>query len=199
MSEDGNARRARYIGRSIIAGTWGLVGYLLAYYTVLLWFGPDRLYRALGGTVYNSVFPNGGIFLPLTIVLMAMVWALPVGVLSGLTAILLRLAAPTLDRRRMVIVSGLAGITFTLVVHFSSLDGWPASAFPYLWGDDTEFAPTYSPLGFWQVRVGMTPERVVALVGEPLERYAIPVSVCSTMGPLLFRSIPPRGPHRVTG
>jgi hypothetical protein len=175
MSDGTTTRRARYIGWCLIAGSWALAIYLIAFYVVLLSFGPDRLCRALGSSLYNQVFPNGGFFLVATVLLLGAIWALPLGLLSAVAALLLRLSAAFKPSGRQRLVASLcAGLTLTLALHGGSLDGWPALAFPYLWADDTEFAANYSAMGFRRVRAGMTPAEVLRLAGEPLERYAIP-------------------------
>ena len=53
------------------------------------------------------------------------------------------------------------------------LDGWPWLLEPLIVGDDTEFAATYSPIGFWMIRRGMTSSEVLRCAGEPLERYPL--------------------------
>jgi hypothetical protein len=129
---------------------------------VLLWFGPDRLYRPMGSVLYNRVFPVGGFLLVATVLLVSATWALPLDVLSGVTGLLLRLSAFKLQGRRLV-SSVCGGTALTAALHFGSLDGWPALVFPYLWEDDTEFAREYSAIGFWRVRPGMSEAEVIAL------------------------------------
>jgi hypothetical protein len=149
MSDGAPTRRARYIGWCLIAGSWALAIYLTAFYAVLLSFGPDRLYRAFGARLYNLVFPNGGFFLVATILLLGAIWALPLGLFSAGTALLLRLSGAFKPSGLRRLVASLCGsFALTLVLHCWSLDGWPALVFPYLWADDTEFAANYSAWDF---------------------------------------------------
>jgi hypothetical protein len=173
MRQTMESRCAAHLGRSIIFGLWLATAYLAVFYTVLLWFGPDRLHHSLGDRLYNSLFPNGGFLLLLGMLLVVAIWALPLAAFGGLSAMVLRLLPRRAPGHRLVLRALLLGATATALLHLGSLDGWPDLTYPYLLGDDTEFAPGYSAVGFWRVRAGMTPDEVVSLVGEPLERYPI--------------------------
>ncbi|HSF14856.1 MAG TPA: hypothetical protein VLK65_04825 [Vicinamibacteria bacterium] len=63
-----------------------------------------------------------------------------------------------------------AALLAVAMLHWGLPDGWPWSAFPALGLDDTEFSSGYSAMGFWQVRLGMRPEEVIARIGRPLQR-----------------------------
>ena len=165
--------RARYLGYGVIVSSWAVLAYLVAYYAVLLAFGPDRLHAALGAGAYNRIFPPGGFTLLLSILVLGVVWAIPFGLFFVGVAGMARWVAPRKPLRWRLRAAAAVAVPLTAALHFGSLDGWPWAAFPYVVGDDTHFAPGYSALGFWNVRAGMTAEDVVARAGEPLERYPI--------------------------
>jgi hypothetical protein len=71
-------------------------------------------------------------------------------------------------RIRGAILIGMLGI---VSLSFVLPDGWPWSAFPVLGLDDTEWAPSYSAVGFAKVQAGASQDEVLAAVGEPLARY----------------------------
>ena len=60
MERGGRMLAVRIVGSGVIALLWAVSGYLLTYYAVLLYFGPDRLHTLLGGELYNALIPVGG-------------------------------------------------------------------------------------------------------------------------------------------
>ena len=166
---------ARWMGMSLIAILWLVTGYILVYYSVLLCFGHNRLYALLGQRLYNALFPGGGFDLLLTIALYGLVvWATPLVAFGALALGSLRLLTPHWRTATRMRASAVAAVLLTAALPVVLLDGWPASLWSLSVEQDTEYARTYSAVGFWVLRPGMTQERVLALVGEPLERYAVP-------------------------
>ena len=155
---------------------WTTVAYLLVYYALLLWAGPDRLYEALGTEAYNALLPSGGFLLLLGLLANVVIWGLPAAALAGPGWLLTWLAPARWVGRRRVLLSAIGGVALTAVLHLASLDGWPQTLFPLLGLDDTEFAPGYTAPGFWSVRQGMTREDVASRIGQPITRYRDPRS-----------------------
>jgi hypothetical protein len=165
---------ARRLGRAAIAGIWIAAAYLLVYYSVLLTFGPDRLHRALGESTYNALIPAGGFILIARVMVHAAVWLIPFGLTYlGVGMVLSRMAS-SLHAARRRWIGAVAGAAALLGLAVVPLDGWPWVLMPLLGGDDTEFASAYSPIGFWMIRRGMTPDEVVRWAGEPLEHHSTP-------------------------
>jgi outer membrane protein assembly factor BamE (lipoprotein component of BamABCDE complex) len=75
-------------------------------------------------------------------------------------------------RRRLVIAAALA--LSLCAAHAASLDGLHGLLLQAVARDGSEWSATYSATGFWRVKRGMTADEVVALVGEPIERYEVP-------------------------
>jgi len=78
-----------------------------------------------------------------------------------------------LGRNRVPVVLIALFLSAFIAGHAISLDGIDGMLFQAAFDDGSEWAPGYSALGFWRVRRGMTPDEVLALVGEPLERYEV--------------------------
>lgn len=57
-----------------------------------------------------------------------------------------------------------------VVIHYVSLDGLDGLFFASVLREDTEYAPRYSHQAFRRVHPGMPSQRVLELLGEPLER-----------------------------
>lgn len=74
--------------------------------------------------------------------------------------------------RRTIIRLALTLGVFT-AVHAMSLDGLDGLLLRAMFGDGSEWSASYSALGFWRVRRGMTAAEVLALAGEPIDRYDI--------------------------
>jgi hypothetical protein len=158
----------RATGTSLIALVWVLSAYLLVHALLLATLGPRALYDALGEPLYNRVIAGGGLGGVLGLVLWAGAFALPF-------AFAYRVSLPILDRVRRVPghptdSAAIAGLLFVGTLHFLSIDGWPTWALVATFGDDTEFAPDYSSLGFWSVEAGDDRLHVLQVIGEPLER-----------------------------
>lgn len=165
------AKRVRWLGWGVIALLWATTCYLVVYYGLLLWLGPDRLYALLGQDTYNALVPVGGFGLLLLVLLGTAVWLLPLAGFYTLASACLHAASSGVGRRRRQAIAGLVSVGLTLSLPAVLLDGWPWALMPLVWEDDTEFAAGYSPLGFLRVRTGMTPAEVTGLLGSPLEQY----------------------------
>jgi hypothetical protein len=164
-------RSAPIIGWTIIVALWLTLAYLLIFYAVLLAIGPDRLYQMLGTRLYNSVFPVGGFALLLSLVYAILAWGIPFAIAGGVAAAVLKLAVGRQPRRRRIRIAGAFALLTTAALPFVLFDGWPDPLAAIAFGDDTEFAPGYSALGFLRVRPGMSSDEVVRCIGEPLRRY----------------------------
>jgi hypothetical protein len=162
----------RRIGWSLIALLWVSAAYLIVHYAALGLLGPQRLHHMLGERVYNAIVPMGG-FTVITVAAVALVvWLVPFCLALGAAWFLLGAVAKRSRRRRACVATSLA-VAAIVALPFGMLDGWPWALMPLVWEDDTEFAPGYSPVGFWLVRDGMSPADVVARVGAPLQRYPL--------------------------
>jgi len=159
--------RIRRIGWSLIALVWIAVGYLMAYYTVLITVGPNRLYRILGQEAYNALIPVGGLSLLALIAVLAISWLAPFLAMFWVSRFALR-GLPAQKRVRAAMAIALAT---TLALPILALDGWPSALLPLVVGDDTEFAPGYSPINFLMIRPGMTVANVTDRLGPPLVRW----------------------------
>jgi hypothetical protein len=165
--------RGQHIGAGVIALLWLISGYLMLYYAFLLALGRDRPYSLLGTRLYNTIIASGGFPALLTAAAVALAWGLPAVVVGTMLWFMLRVAVPQMSARRKGWTAAIGAGVLMCALHMFSLDGWPWLAMPYLEADDTEFAPTYSAVGFWRVRPGMTYDEVLARAGEPLQRYPI--------------------------
>lgn len=89
----------------------------------------------------------------------------PFGPISEYSAHNMRRAAVTF------VLGVLVGAVFGggAVLRYYTLDGIWGWFFSSL-GDDTEYAPGYSDHGFRRIRIGMTEQEVLSLVGPPLAR-----------------------------
>ncbi len=166
-------RLAQGVGRCLIGLLWVFATYLLLHYALLLYFGPDRLNALLGGQAYNALFPMGGFNLLILLALLAIVWGGPAAICGFLVAGGLWLVAPRWTVASRIRAAAIAGLMMTAALPWVLLDGWPGPLWAFAFEEDTEYAPTYSAFGFWQVRPGMTRDQVLASAGEPLERYRI--------------------------
>ncbi len=161
----------RRLSWSLIALLWLASAYLAVHYTAVLVLGPKRLVGLLGETAYNALIPVGGLPLLFLVAMAAAAWVVPFCVAYVAVSVFLHICG--LGRRSRLWAAALVAAGVTLSLPFVMLDGWPWELMQVAWEDDTEFAPTYSALGFSLVRVGMSPAEVVAAVGPPLERYPI--------------------------
>jgi hypothetical protein len=166
-------RWATAIGRSIIAVLWLLAGYLLLYYALLFSVGPDALSARLGIRLYNALFPLGGFNLIFLAAVVVLVWGGPFALVAISLGWLLAKVRRRWPRRIRLAVAVLAAIGVTASLPALLLDGWPDPLWALVLGDDTEYAPQYSALGYWRIRPGMTQDDVLRLAGAPLERYPI--------------------------
>jgi hypothetical protein len=166
-------RLARWIGVALIASAWLVLVYLIVHYAVLLYFGPDRLYALLGGKAYNALFPMGGFVLLASLYVLFVIWGAPVALFAGIAAGALYLVAPRQRVRWRLGTAAVAGVIMTGALPVVLLDGWPDTLFGFVLYEDTQYSRTYTTSGFRRVRVGMTPEHVLAVAGEPLERRPI--------------------------
>jgi hypothetical protein len=164
---------ARVLGTMTIVIVWLTTTCLLMYYAVLLFVGADRLHPILGGSLYNALIPAGGFVLIMSALLMASLWLGPLVLMYLGVAVLLSRVARRLSMRRRRWSSAGVAAAFLAALLTLPLDGWPWLLEPLLGGDDTEFASTYSPLGFWMIHRGMTSREVLRCAGEPLERYPL--------------------------
>jgi SmpA / OmlA family len=60
------------------------------------------------------------------------------------------------------------------LLHFYLLDGLDGWFFSLSGEEATYYSESYSDRGFRQVRIGMSEEDVLAILGEPLSRYSPP-------------------------
>jgi hypothetical protein len=163
----------RRIGWSLIALLWVSAAYLVAHYAALVILGPERLHHLLGERIYNVIIPVGGFPLFILAALTLVVWLAPFSIAFG--AVWLVLGRNTkLTRRRRASLAATMAVAATAALPFVMLDGWPWALMPLVWEDDTEFAPGYSPVGFWSVSAGMSPDSVMTRAGAPLDRFPEP-------------------------
>jgi hypothetical protein len=109
------------------------------------------------------------VFLALLLFLL-LVWVLPIGAVFLVVARVGRRWAAV--RERQYAISTAVSIVLFVALH-ALPDGWPGSAGPLLFLDDTQFSPTYSATGFLRVSRGMREAEVEQLAGTPLERYQV--------------------------
>lgn len=162
-------RLSKVIGIIVIASLWAAVAYLLIYYAILLYFGPDRLHSMLGDNLYNALIPVGGFRLFLLAIVCGASWGVPFVLASILTVGVLRLAFPGQSLRARLRVAALTGLILTASLPLVLFDGWPTPLWALVCGDDTEFAPQYSAWSFFQIRIGMTELELERTLGKPLE------------------------------
>jgi hypothetical protein len=161
---------ARILGVVTIVLSWLLALYLAASTALALALGPDRLQRFLGDRVYSALFPNPGALI-VSLVFFVLVWVPSLLFAAGLLLFLLSRLRPSLNRTARLWFSVLAALCLLLVLQVVLLDGWPMWLLSGVFGHDTEYAPSYSPLAFLLVRNGMAEEQVLSMVGEPLETH----------------------------
>ena len=106
-------RAARLIGGGLIALLWSTAAYLLAYYAVLLYFGPERLQSMLGYSLYNALVAMGGFQLLLWAGVLAVVWGVPLALASAALAGLMRLTRPSGSAGLRWRAAGLGGLLLT--------------------------------------------------------------------------------------
>ena len=164
-------RAAPLIGWAIIVGLWLTLVYLLTFYAVLPAIGPDRLYGMLGTRLYNSVVPMGGFVLLLSLFYLLLAWGIPFAITGGVAAAVLKAALGRYPRRRRIRIAAAVALLCTAALPLVLFDGWPDPLAAIVFGDDTEFAPGYTTLGFLRIRQGMSSDEVVRCIGEPLRRY----------------------------
>lgn len=68
-------------------------------------------------------------------------------------------------------------IAFAVIVilQFCLLDGIPGTFISFVYGHGTVYAPGYSALNFLKARPGMTGEKVIEILGEPLNRFTLTI------------------------
>jgi hypothetical protein len=165
--------KARLIGWTLIAAIWFVGAYLIVYYSVLAYFGPDRLHGLLGDGAYNAIIGMGGITLLLYALILVVVWGAPFAIFRFSAATFLRLVWPSGPRRGLLRTATVVSLLATASLPLVLLDGWPDPLWVLGFGDDTEFAAGYSAWGFLRLKDGMTVDQVLAQVGPPLQRYPI--------------------------
>ena len=165
-------KRISWLGWSLIAGVWATSTYLVLHYAAVLLLGREVLLAQLGERAYNILIPVGGFTLLLIAAAACAVWAVPSSLAFLGVSLGLRLTQ-AVTRGRRLWLSALVAAAFTCSLPFVLLDGWPWALMPLVWEDDTEFAPGYSPVGFWLVVPGMKQDDVERLAGPPLDRYTI--------------------------
>jgi hypothetical protein len=141
---------------------------------VLVGVGADRLRATLGEPAYNAIVVMGVLNLLALCFFLMVIWLPLFGFGYFATWLITRTAARLSSKRRALVALG-GSVLIAAVVQFTLLDGWFGTLVDLTSaGDDTSSAADYSALGFWSVRAGMTQQRVLECVGEPLERYPIP-------------------------
>jgi hypothetical protein len=135
---------------------------------LLATLGPRALHDALGESLYNTLIAGGGLGGVVGLLLWGVAMALPFGVAF-------RAFLPILERLRGLPAhpkeaAAISGVAFVVAFHVLSIDGWPIWALVAVFGDDTEFASGYSPVGFWSIEPGDDRLQVLQAIGEPLER-----------------------------
>ena len=161
----------RGLGITFIVALWLTAAYLFLITGLLSVVPANQLHGLLGDYLYNTLFP-GTIVVSMLILL---VWAPLTILVSAAVYLLIGVFSLRDDRPKRILASLLSSITIAIVMHLAVLDGWPGTLAAWTLGHDTEYAPGYSPFGFWSVRIGMTEAEVVTRVGEPMGKSAHPL------------------------
>jgi hypothetical protein len=81
-------------------------------------------------------------------------------------------AALAIGTLALAVLWGVADVRCRRDPHYL-LDGLEGCVLPLAVKEDTVYAPGYSTEAFRRVRTGMSKDEVFALLGEPLNRYAV--------------------------
>ncbi|MBR1609720.1 MAG: hypothetical protein IJ678_08925 [Kiritimatiellae bacterium] len=78
---------------------------------------------------------------------------------------------PNRSQRKSCLLSILIAVGLAVGYEILSLDGWLGLLFRQFFPDTTVYAPEWNYWKFRWVRTGMTKERVLSLLGTPLETW----------------------------
>jgi len=165
---DTSRRFGRATGALLIALAWLVSAYLFAHYSLLFYFGPNRLHAALRGDAYTALFPMGALSLFLSAALWLAAWLIPLLLAYFLIAACIRIAIGASERPLTGRLAILSALLVTGSLHFLSLDGWPTWVVPVLAADDTEFAADRPPAP----RCATPSSRTAARLGFSIRRAA---------------------------